>query len=149
MDDFNGIAGSHYYDNMLGYGGSNNNMTNMTNMTNGTAGINASSPIVPPDSNHRDPAAGEPVKVVDIPGPVHSPETHVSTYPIGNATGEPAHNATGNASGEPVHNTTGNATHNMTAKASTSHKMLSTGNPILALFAISAVLGGAAVIRKK
>ena len=60
--------------------------------------------------------------------------------------GEPA-NATGNttanvtaAAGEPV-NATGNST--------VSHKMLETGNPILALLAVSAVLGGYTVIRRK
>ena len=37
----------------------------------------------------------------------------------------------------------------MTANATSSHTMLSTGNPILALFAVSAVLGGYAVLRRK
>lgn len=159
-DDMYGVAGSNYYDSMGGYAGSNyqdiygvadyNNTTNMTNMTNSTtnmtnitAGNNTSSQIIPPDFNHRDPAAGEPVHKEDTAKAVHTVNS------TGNATGQQKHNATANASGEPVHNVTGNATHNITAKATNSHKMLATGNPILALFAISAVLGGVAVLRKK
>lgn len=62
---------------------------------------------------------------------------------VGNAT----HNATGNATGEPTQNATvaGNTTGNATN--GTSHSMLSTGNPILILLAVMAVLGGAAAIK--
>jgi LPXTG-motif cell wall-anchored protein len=37
----------------------------------------------------------------------------------------------------------------MTANATSSHTMLATGNPILILLGVSAVLGGAAVLRRK
>ena len=62
---------------------------------------------------------------------------------------EPGSNSTGNATNDtaPV---TGNATVNPTnASAAVSHTMLSTGNPILALFAVCAVLGGYTVLRRK
>ena len=56
-----------------------------------------------------------------------------------------ATNSTAHAAGEPVQNTT-----NHTASASTAaNKLPATGNPILALFAVSAVLGGASVLRRK
>ena len=52
------------------------------------------------------------------------------------------------AAGEPVNATT-DAAQNITANATSSHTMLATGNPIIALFAVIAVLGGYAVLRKK
>ena len=52
------------------------------------------------------------------------------------------------AVGEPVNATT-DAAQNITANATSSHTMLATGNPIIALFAVIAVLGGYAVLRKK
>lgn len=143
MDNYIGVAGSQYSDIMGGYAGSNYN--NTTNMTNNTIGNNTSNQIIPPDFNHHEPAAGEPVKEVKIAKPVHSPSIEESMP----APSQQNHNTTGNASGEPAHNVTGNATHNITAKAITSQKMKPTGNPILALMAISAVLGGVAVIRRK
>ena len=53
------------------------------------------------------------------------------------------------AAGEPSNATADSVAQNMTANATSSHTMLSTGNPILALFAVSAVLGGYAVLRRK
>ena len=41
------------------------------------------------------------------------------------------------------------AAQNMTANATSSHKMLETGNPILALFAVGAVLGAYAVYKRE
>jgi LPXTG-motif cell wall-anchored protein len=54
-----------------------------------------------------------------------------------------AANQTAPAAGEPT------GTTNMTANATSSHTMLATGNPILILLGVSAVLGGAAVLRRK
>lgn len=54
-----------------------------------------------------------------------------------------AANQTAPAAGEPTGAT------NMTANATSSHTMLATGNPILILLGVSAVLGGAAVLRRK
>ena len=74
------------------------------------------------------------------------------TGPVGNATSNVVGNSTGNATG----NTTGNATvhaagapTNTTGNATAHHSMPATGNPILALFAVTAVLGGYAVLRRK
>ena len=60
-----------------------------------------------------------------------------------NAAGEPtnATNTTAQAAGEPVNET--NAT------AGTTHSMLATGNPILILLAVIAVLGGYAAFKRK
>ena len=59
-----------------------------------------------------------------------------------------------NAAGEPGNLTTvsagfENTAINDTANATSFHTMLATGNPILALFAVCAVLGGYTVIRRK
>lgn len=55
-------------------------------------------------------------------------------------------NATGNATGEPTQNVTDNSTGNATHQTGSNYV---TGNPILALLAVSAVAGGIAVYRKK
>ena len=55
-----------------------------------------------------------------------------------------------NATGEPVNETvTAPEAANATGNATSSHTMLATGNPILALLAVGAVLGGAAVITRR
>lgn len=60
---------------------------------------------------------------------------------------ETAENAAANqiapAAGEPTGAT------NMTASVTSSHTMLATGNPILILLGVSAVFGGAVVLRRK
>lgn len=63
---------------------------------------------------------------------------------IGNATGNATANVTGNATVPATHNATGNATH-------TIHRMPSTGNPLISLLGVTAILGGACVVatRKK
>ncbi len=61
------------------------------------------------------------------------------------AAGEPA-STTADA---PVNETADTAAQNMTANATSSHKMLETGNPILALFAVGAVLGAYAVYKRE
>ena len=53
-----------------------------------------------------------------------------------------------NAAGEPV-DATAPVAANATANATAPHSMLATGNPIVALFAVCAVLGGYAVLRRK
>ena len=60
---------------------------------------------------------------------------------------ETLENAAANAAaGEPVSDS---VSQNMTANATSSHKMLETGNPILALFAVGAVLGAYAVYKRE
>ena len=54
-----------------------------------------------------------------------------------------------NAVGAPVNGTAQNATANVTGNASTSNTMPAAGNPILALFAVTAVLGGSAALKRK
>ena len=61
------------------------------------------------------------------------------------AAGEPA-STTADA---PVNETADTVAQNMTANATSSHKMLETGNPILALFAVGAVLGAYAVYKRE
>ena len=61
------------------------------------------------------------------------------------AAGEPT-NTTADA---PVNETADTVAQNMTANATSSHKMLETGNPILALFAVGAVLGAYAVYKRE
>lgn len=57
---------------------------------------------------------------------------------------ETLENATGLAAGEPT-----NVTDNMTANATSTNTMLATGNPILMLLGVSAILGSAAVLRRR
>ena len=80
-------------------------------------------------------------------------ENQTGYVPV-NAAGEPI-NATGNMTNTTnntaanttnvTNSTTANATHNVTAP----HSMLATGNPIVALLAVSAIAGGYAVLRRK
>ena len=67
---------------------------------------------------------------------------NVTCNTTGNITGNTTTNTTGNAT-QNVTNTTGNATAPMNTLQN-----LVTGNPILALLAVSAVLGGYTIIRK-
>ena len=53
-----------------------------------------------------------------------------------------------NAAGEPV-NETAAVDANVTGNSTVPHSMLATGNPILVLLAVGAVLGGAAVITRR
>ncbi|WP_407410234.1 hypothetical protein [Methanobrevibacter sp.] len=73
-------------------------------------------------------------------------------YAHDEAAGEPI-NASGNATNNLTANTTGNATaqavQNQTANATSAHNMLATGNPILLLLGVTAVLGAGAVLRRK
>ncbi|WP_295116147.1 LPXTG cell wall anchor domain-containing protein [uncultured Methanobrevibacter sp.] len=61
-----------------------------------------------------------------------------------NQTAQNTTNATGLAAGEPT-----NVTDNMTANATSTNTMLATGNPILMLLGVSAILGSAAVLRRR
>lgn len=73
-------------------------------------------------------------------------------YAHNEAAGEPI-NATGNSTDNATTNTTTNATaqavQNQTANATSAHNMLATGNPILLLLGVTAVLGAGAVLRKR
>ena len=65
--------------------------------------------------------------------------------------GNTTNDATGNITGNATNNATGNSTHNMTGNttpANSNNKMLTTGNPILALLAVSAIIGGYGIIRR-
>ncbi|MBQ6512720.1 hypothetical protein [Methanobrevibacter sp.] len=64
--------------------------------------------------------------------------------PILNATGNATGNATQNVTANVTANVTNNATHNVTA----AHKMPVTGNPIIALLAVTGIIGGYAVLRR-
>ena len=98
--------------------------------------------ILPPDYAHDESATGQAAG-----GDVDGNETHNSMvlppdYAHDEAAMMNATNATGHAAGE----NTANATNNATASA---HTMPATGNPILALLAVGAVLGGACVLKRK
>lgn len=73
-------------------------------------------------------------------------------YAHNEAAGEPI-NATGNSTDNATTNTTGNATtqavQNQTANATAAHNMLATGNPILLLLGVTAVLGAGAALRRR
>ena len=64
--------------------------------------------------------------------------------PILNATGNATGNATQNVTANVTTNVTGNATHNVTAQ----HTMPVTGNPIIALLAVTSLVGGYAALRR-
>ena len=64
--------------------------------------------------------------------------------PILNATGNTTGNATQNVTANVTSNVTANATHNVTAQ----HTMPVTGNPIIALLAVTGIIGGYAVLRR-
>lgn len=82
--------------------------------------------------------------------------------PLENQTNPTIGNTTGHAAGENIQNTTGNTTnttghatsgniHNTTVNttnATATHTLPSTGNPIIALLAVSAIMGGYAVLRR-
>ena len=102
--------------------------------------------IIPPDNTHDEQrhAAGGDYYLDGSQdghnGTIIPPDANHNEAAMANAT-----NSTAHAAGEPVQNAT-----NHTASASTAaHKLPATGNPILALFAVSAVLGGASVLRRK
>ena len=105
--------------------------------------------IIPPDNTHDEArhAAGED-SYLDA-----SEDGHNGTIiPPDASHDEAAMNATENsthAAGENVAAANGNATGNSTGNSTAAHLMHATGNPIVALLAICAVLGGAAIIRRK
>ena len=73
------------------------------------------------------------------------------TDPTGNATGDNS-NSTGNVTNKTgnVTNTTGNHTnHTNATNATTNHGLLSTGNPILILLVVIAIVGAVIVIKRK
>ena len=79
-------------------------------------------PYIDPDYAHHEPAAGEPTN---------------STGNSTNATG----NSTGHAAGELSNNTTN--------KTANPYKLPATGNPVLVLLGVSAILCGCAALRRK
>ncbi|WP_405308575.1 hypothetical protein [Methanobrevibacter sp.] len=73
------------------------------------------------------------------------------TDPTGNATGDNS-NTTGNVTNKTgnVTNTTGNHTnHTNATNATANHGLLSTGNPILILLVVIAIVGAVIVIKRK
>ena len=69
-------------------------------------------------------------------------------YAHNEAAGEPI-NATGNSTGNSTGNATAQVAQNQTANTTSAHTMLATGNPILLLLGVTAVLGAGAVLRKR
>lgn len=88
---------------------------------------------LPPDWNHDEHAAGEPYNETE------GNSTDANVTDASSASGDVADNSTFSETA----NGTGNAT------SSSPQSMHATGNPILALLAVGAVLGASAVIRKK
>ncbi|WP_407422263.1 hypothetical protein [Methanobrevibacter sp.] len=112
--------------------------------------------IIPPDNSHDEVkhAAGEDYYLdgsqdghngtIIPPDYAHNEEAMMNaTNTTCNATGNTTCNATVHAAGENLHNTTGNTTN-----ATSTHALLTTGNPILALLAVFAVIGGYSIIRR-
>ena len=89
--------------------------------------------FLPPDWNHDEHAAGEPENETagNQTNTTDVTDTQASQTVLDNVTSSVTGNSTGNAT------------------ANAPHSMLETGNPILALLAVGAVLGSAAVIRRK
>ena len=129
-DDIGEWVGSHSDDNQTGWAGSQYN----ENDQGGYAGSQYN-----PDEQGG--YAGSQYDVDDQGGYAGSQYNETSEH----AAGEPA-STTADA---PVNETADTAAQNMTANATSSHKMLETGNPILALFAVGAVLGAYAVYKRE
>ena len=129
-DDLGEWVGSHSDDNQTGWAGSQYN----ENDQGGYAGSQYN-----PDEQGG--YAGSQYDVDDQGGYAGSQYNETSEH----AAGEPA-STTADA---PVNETADTAAQNMTANATSSHKMLETGNPILALFAVGAVLGAYAVYKRE
>ena len=69
--------------------------------------------------------------------------------PLENQTGNITVNATGNTTGNVTGNAAGNVTANTTGNATGLHNMLSTGNALIILIVVIAIIGGYAVLRRK
>ena len=117
--DYGGYAGSNYQD---------------------MNGVSGSQYDVDDEDAGLEPGAGLPLENQTGPMPVNTTD---------NMTGNVTGNETGNATGNATSNVTGNATGNTTGNFTAPHSLLATGNPIIALLAVSAVLGGAVLIRRK
>ena len=96
--------------------------------------------IIPPDFNHNEAAQAAGGDMYDDGVPYHGDGTDPTATPTDNVTGA---NVTGNAAGANV-TANGNST-NTTA----THTMPATGNPIILLLGVGAIVGGYAVIRRK
>ena len=129
-DDIGEWVGSHSDDNQTGWAGSQYN----ENDQGGYAGNQY-------NQDEQGGYAGSQYDVDDQGGYAGSQYNETSEH----AAGEPA-STTADA---PVNETADTAAQNMTANATSSHKMLETGNPILALFAVGAVLGAYAVYKRE
>lgn len=95
--------------------------------------------VLPPDYAHNESqnASGE-----DLDSEaVHDSMILPPDYAHNEAAMANATNSTGHAAGEAVSNSTGNTT--------AAHSMPATGNPILLLLGVGAVLGGACVLKRK
>ena len=129
-DDLGEWVGSHSDDNQTGWAGSQYN----ENDQGGYAGSQY-------NQDEQGGYAGSQYDVDDQGGYAGSQYNETSEH----AAGEPV-NTTADA---PVNETADTVAQNMTANATSSHKMLETGNPILALFAVGAVLGAYAVYKRE
>ena len=109
--------------------------------------------IIPPDYNHDEAAqhaAGG--DVYDNGVPYHGDGTDPTANATGNVTGNVTCNVTGNTTGNVTGNVTGHAagaTVTANATNATATHMPATGNPIVALLAVCALVGGYTVLRRK
>ncbi len=124
--DIGGYAGSNYYDSN-GVSGSQYYQSmegQVGNQLNDNSN-NTISPLIDPDQSHSEQAAGEPINGTNQ-----------------NSTSNATSNATGHA------NVTSNNTQNTTNTTSPSN-LLATGNPILVLLGVSAIVGGVAALKRR
>lgn len=128
--DSNGIAGSPY-------GADDEGVDQVPSVEHDADFVPDGNPeMLPPDWNHMEHAAGEPDNQTS------SNQTNTTAQDA--ADNQPANET---AAGNAALNEGGNDTSNATGASP--QKMPTTGNPILALFAVGAVLGGSAIIRRK
>ena len=97
-----------------------------------------------------EPGAGLPLENQTIPEPGAGLPLENQTGPVtGNATGNATVHTVGNVTGNATGNATGNVTGNATNATATHNSTLpTTGNPILALLAVTAIIGSYSLIRR-
>ena len=142
-DDLGEWVGSHSDDNQTGWAGSQYNENDQGGYAGSQYDVDDQGGYAGSQYNQDEQGgyAGSQYDVDDQGGYAGSQYNETSEH----AAGEPA-STTADA---PVNETADTAAQNMTANATSSHKMLETGNPILALFAVGAVLGAYAVYKRE
>ena len=142
-DDLGEWVGSHSDDNQTGWAGSQYNENDQGGYAGSQYDVDDQGGYAGSQYNQDEQGgyAGSQYDVDDQGGYAGSQYNETSEH----AAGEPV-NTTADA---PVNETADTVAQNMTANATSSHKMLETGNPILALFAVGAVLGAYAVYKRE